>query len=307
MKKFIQSGKFNVFALFLILAILTSLIAKLTSTYDKDITFKLVVVDQPKNKLIFDKSHDSIVIKLRGFGFNLLKYYLNPPEFKISVKKLKEQNNSFIWNQNDNFKETRLNFDTSVELLTISEDSIFLYYDEFASQTKIIKPNVTINYMPGFINFFSSTLSADSIEVLGPKDILNKIKFIETEELILNNINSDIVANLKLIKPEFDNITIIEKEVEYKMNVDQYTEEVINVPVNILSNTSSVYNYYPKEISIKYFISINDYKKTTPLDFRVDCDFNKDKEFLIPKLTKKPNYIKNPRLSTNQIQLIILE
>ena len=58
---------------------------------------------------------------------------------------------------------------------------------------------------------------------------------------------------------------------------------------------------------MKYLISIEDYKKTSPIDFRIECVFDKNQSILIPYLTKKPDFIKNARLSTNQIQLIILE
>ena len=55
MKVFSSQGKFNVFIIFLILAISSSLVGKLTSTYDKDILFKLVLTDLPKDKVVYDK------------------------------------------------------------------------------------------------------------------------------------------------------------------------------------------------------------------------------------------------------------
>ena len=105
MKVFSSQGKFNVFIIFLILAISSSLVGKLTSTYDKDILFKLVLTDLPKDKVVYDKSHDSVMLKVRGYGFNLAKYYFGTPSLHISVKKLKESNNTFLWNQKDNFNE----------------------------------------------------------------------------------------------------------------------------------------------------------------------------------------------------------
>ena len=103
MKVFSSQGKFNVFIIFLILAISSSLVGKLTSTYDKDILFKLVLTDLPKDKVVYDKSHDSVMLKVRGYGFNLAKYYFETPSLNISVKKLKESNNTFLWNQKENF------------------------------------------------------------------------------------------------------------------------------------------------------------------------------------------------------------
>ena len=62
----------------------------------------MVLTDLPKDKVVYDKSHDSVMLKVRGYGFNLAKYYFETPSLKISVKKLKESNNTFLWNQKEN-------------------------------------------------------------------------------------------------------------------------------------------------------------------------------------------------------------
>ena len=307
MKIYSSQGKFNVFLIFLILAISTSLVSKLTSTYDKNIVFKLTVTDIPKDKVIYEKSHDSVELKVRGFGFSLAKYYFKTPELKISAKKLKELNNSFLWNKKQNFTDTKLDFDSSIELLTIFEDSIILYFDQYISEKKLIKTNLSVNYQSGFDSFKTPLITNDSVTILGPRDVIRKIDYVDTEFVKLNNVNSDIQINLSLLKPAFDNLSIDFSEIEYKLEVDQYTEEIINVPVNILSNENIKYNYYPKEISVKYIISMEDYRKTIPIDFRIECVLDKNQSTLIPYLTKKPDFVKNVRLSSNQIQLIILE
>ena len=172
---------------------------------------------------------------------------------------------------------------------------------------KKIKPNIIINYDSGFDSFKSPVLTNDSVNILGPKDILKKIDYVETESITLNNVNSDISINLKILQPEFGNLYLDINSLKFNLDVDQYTEEVISVPVNVLSSTGIKFNFYPKELDVKYFISIEDYKKTTPMDFRIDCFFDENQNFLIPQLTKKPDFIKNTRLGSSQIQLIILE
>jgi len=307
MKVFSSQGKFNVFVIFLILAISSSLVGKLTSSYDKDILFKLVLTDLPKDKVIYDKSHDSVMLRVSGYGFNLAKYYFDTPNLYISVKKLKESNNTFLWNQKDNFNDTKLSFDSSIELLNISEDSLFFYYDQYVSQNKKIKPNVSIDYKSGYDSFKSFSIRNDSVTILGPKDTLDKIDYIDSELVSLNNVDSDIKIDLNLLKPPYENLKFDFSSVEYELEVDQYTEEIISVPVTILGNTDLKYNFFPKELSVKYFISVENYKKTSPIDFRIECVFDKNESTLVPKLTKKPDFIKKSKLSSNQVQLIILE
>ncbi len=306
MKVFLSQGKFNVFVIFLILAILSSLVGKLTSTYDKDILFELVLTDLPQDKVIYDKSHDSVMLKVRGYGFNLAKYYFETPSLNISVKKLKESNDTYLWNQKENFNDTKLSFDSSIQLLTISEDSLFFYYDLYISQNKKIKPNISIDYKSGYDSFKSFSMNNEYVTILGPKDILEKIDYIDTELVRLNNVDSDIKIDLNLLKPPYENLKLDFSSVEYELEVDQYTEEIISIPVTILGNTDLKYNFYPKELLVKYFISVENYRKTTPIDFRIECIFDENESTLTPKLTKKPDFIKNSRLSSNKVQLIIL-
>ena len=309
MKLFSSKGKFNVYLVFLLLAISTSIVGKLTSVYDKDILFKLIPVNQPDDKFIFNQSHDSVLLKIRGYGFNLVKYYFNTPELNISVKKLKETKNTFLWNQQDNFIQTKFDFDSSVELLTISEDSIYFFFDQYISVKKAIKLNLDINYDEGYENFKEPNIKPDSILVTGPKDLVFDLKYIETDSIEFNNINSDILSRISLKNPDLKNMSLSSNKIEYTLEVDKYTEEIIKVPVNVLSNNNIRFNYYPKELSIRYIISINDYIKLNPMDFRVDCKYDETKStnFLIPEITKKPFFVKNTRLSKSQIQLIILE
>ena len=187
------------------------------------------------------------------------------------------------------------------------KDSIILYFDQYISEKKFIKTNISVNFQSGFDSFKAPLITNDSVTILGPKDVVRKIDYVDTEFVKLNNVNSDIQINLSLLKPAFDDLSIDLSMIEYKLEVDQYTEETVTVPVNILSNENIKYNYYPKELSVKYFISIDDYKKTTPIDFRIESTLDKNQSILIPYLTKKPDFIKNARLSSNQIQLIILE
>ena len=247
MKFFSNKGKLNVYIAFLLLAIITSLVGKLSSEYDRDLTFNLIPVDFPTDKIIYDQSHDSVVLKLRANGFSLAKYYFNKPEMKISVKKLKEIKNYFLWNQKENFSDTKLNFGSSVELLSISEDSILFFFDQYVSKKIPVKENVTIDYESGYENFKNPVLIPDSIMVTGPKELVSDLKYLETDLVNFENINSDIKFSINLINPDSDNMILSNNSFEYLLEVDQYTEEIIKVPVNVLFNSDNTkFNYYPK-------------------------------------------------------------
>lgn len=309
-KLFSNKDKLNIFLIFLILASATSIISKLTSIYEKDISFMLTVNNQYENKIIYNQSKDTVMLRLRGYGFNLMKYYFKTPELIIHTNKLKESKNMFFWTNEYNFNDIKLNFDSSVQLLSINQDSILFYYDRYMSKMQPIKSNVKIKYSPGFNSFSDYKITPDSILVIGPTESLKKIKFIETELVELENINSDVSVKVGLKGFKSKDIFLDKDNVDYLLKVEKYTEESVKIPVNILNKEKKIkFNYYPKELLIKYFISVDNYKKLDVNDFRVDCVYEKDdlKDFLIAEITKKPSFIKNVRLDTDKIQIIIVE
>ena len=60
MKLDFRSGKTNVFLVFLGLAIITSFISKLVSTYEKNIDFKVYASDLPNDKVLTNQSSEKL-------------------------------------------------------------------------------------------------------------------------------------------------------------------------------------------------------------------------------------------------------
>ena len=58
----------------------------------------------------------------------------------------------------------------------------------------------------------------------------------------------------------------------------------------------------------KYNISINDYIEVNPMDFKIECvyDSNSPNNISKAEISKKPSFVKNVRLNTDQIQIVIL-
>tara|TARA_B100001939_G_scaffold347807_1_gene370716 strand:+ start:2000 stop:2923 length:924 start_codon:yes stop_codon:yes gene_type:complete len=307
MKLFKARGKLNVFLLFFTFSVISSLIGKIITSYEKDITFRVIISDVPENNIIYDESHEHVKLKVKGYGFNLAKFYFNKPELKISANSLSKTNNKFIWEKNINFDEIKSSLSGSVDVIDISTDSILFYYDEYASAKKIIKTNIEINYEPGFDSYKKPLISNDSIKILGPKEILDKIRYIETKVTKLENINNDLEIDIGLVNPDYKNIILDFESIKYKLTVDQFIEESVSVPVDVIGDEDIKFTYFPKELNLKFSVSVNDQKKIDPNEFKIECIFNENNNYLIPQITSSPKFVKNIRMSSNQIELVILE
>tara|TARA_B100001248_G_C27337788_1_gene434714 strand:+ start:135 stop:1061 length:927 start_codon:yes stop_codon:yes gene_type:complete len=308
MKLDFSRGKTNVFLVFLGLAIITSFTSKLLSTYEKNIDFTVLPSDLPNDKVLTDQSSEKISLKLKGYGFNFAKYYFKNPELKLSVDEMKTNKSSFIWTKEKNLFSLE-RFVRPMTLLNISEDSLLFYFDKYTTKSIPVKGFTEIKYAAGYGNFGSLKLTPDSVKVIGPSYTIQTIKSIKTELISIENVKNDLKGKIKLKLDGLENTIVENTEVEYFLNVDQFTEETVDVNINVVSNLNkSSFNFFPKTVKVKFLVSVDNYVKINPIDFKIECyidDLLKN-DYLL-EVVKKPDFIKNISLSTEKIQLIMLE
>ena len=308
MKLNFSRGKTNVFLAFLGLAIITSFTSKLVSTYEKNIDFTVLASDLPNDKVLTDQSSDRISLKLKGYGFNFAKYYFKNPELKFSINEMKTIKSSFIWTKEKNLFSLE-RFVSPMTLLNISEDSLIFYFDNYSTKSVPVKGLAEIKYAAGYGNLGPLKMTPDSVKVIGPSNTIQKINFIETELIAIENVKNDLKGKTKIKLDGLENTIIEITEVEYFLNVDQFTEETVDVNINVVSKLNkSSFNFFPKTVKVKFLVSVDNYVKINPIDFKIECyvdDLLKNNYSL--EVVKKPEMIKNISLSTDKIQLIMLE
>ena len=306
-----KTRKFNVFLFFLLLALIYSMLSKLTSNYTKTIVFAVKLVDVPSDQVVLDQSIDSIRLELKGYGYNLAKYYIDQPIIEISVNNLNKVKSNYQWTKQRNFSDLQSNFNKSVSLLSSSVDQIDFIIEQYESKKVPIELEFEIGYKSGFDSFQEYKLSKDSITVTGPNSLIDTINVIQTHKLVLNQIDSEINTKIRVKSPKNNNITHSDTEIDFQLKVEKFTEESIKVPITIVNIDDTMkINYYPKVVSVLYRVSIKDYKAVNPMDFRVECDLNminKDNSVLISSITKNPSNVRKCRIENNQIQYVIIE
>ena len=107
----------------------------------------------------------------------------------------------------------------SVDLLSIYEDSIFFFFDQYISKKIVVKNNISLNYQAGFESFKSPIIKPDSIVITGPDELLSKLKYLETDSISFEDINKDVISNINILPNDFFNAAfpLINKTIE-KLN-----------------------------------------------------------------------------------------
>ena len=308
--KLVQEKRLNVFVLFLFLSFLISLLVKLSNNYTQTLNFEFSPTGLKSNEVIISEVPKSINVTISGRGFELLKYYIEKPVIEVDFSQLRKNNTQYVWSESEQLDKIINHFDSKIVVKSINPDTVVFPFDsQFIKKVPvmvIVNPTFAVGF--DLIDDFRS--SPDSITVTGPESMLKIINSVSTKKIELNEINSAVDFPVELnISPSLSQLNFSHQSVSVVANVGKFTEGVVNVPVTIVNVPEDlIINFFPKEISVVFYSSLEAYANINEADFIVECDFNlltADNNYLNPVLVKQPLDVKTAQLKITQLEFII--
>ena len=308
--KLVQEKRLNVFVLFLFLSFLISLLVKLSNNYTQTLNFEFSPTGLKSNEVIISEVPKSINVTISGRGFELLKYYIEKPVIEVDFSQLRKNNTQYVWSESEQLDKIINHFDSKIVVKSINPDTVVFPFDsQFIKKVPvmvIVNPTFAVGF--DLIDDFRS--SPDSITVTGPESMLKIINSVSTKKLELNEINSAVDIPVELnISPSLSQLNFSHQSVSVVANVGKFTEGMVNVPVTIVNVPEDlIINFFPKEISVVFYSSLEAYANINEADFIVECDFNlltADNNYLNPVLVKQPLDVKTAQLKITQLEFII--
>jgi YbbR domain-containing protein len=218
-----------------------------------------------------------------------------------------------MWDTKRGLSKVNSQLGSKFEVLSIEPDSLTFPYEIMTVKTVPVKLDVEISYSDGFDLLDSLILQPDSVKVIGPKKIVEKISKVKTEYIKMKDVNVSIDKKIELILDKsIKDIKLDRQTVKLTGTVEKFTEGTFDVPVKIVNLPSDIkINYFPKTVLVSYYVSLENYKNIKTLDFEIICDYaevkNQDRTFFIPKLVSKPELVKNAKIKQNKVEFIIIE
>ena len=308
--KLVQEKRLNVFVLFLFLSFLISLLVKLSNNYTQTLNFEFSPTGLKSNEVIISEVPKSINVTISGRGFELLKYYIEKPVIEVDFSQLRKNNTQYVWSESEQLDKIINHFDSKIVVKSINPDTVVFPFDsQFIKKVPvmvIVNPTFAVGF--DLIDDFRS--SPDSITVTGPESMLKIINSVSTKKIELNEINSAVDFPVELnISPSLSQLNFSHQSVSVVANVGKFTEGMVNVPVTIVNVPEDlIINFFPKEISVVFYSSLDAYANINEADFIVECDFNlltADNNYLNPVLVKQPLDVKTAQLKITQLEFII--
>jgi hypothetical protein len=312
--KSIKNKKLNVFALFFLLALFFLIITKLSNTYTETIELNIVLKNRPLEHKVVDGSTQKATMVVETHGFKLVSYNLFKPQLIIDFKTdITLKGDSYIWTSKMAMPNIKASLGKSVNILSIQPDSLIFSFEKMTVKKVPVRLKSNFKMLSGYDISGDIKIAPDSITIVGSEKQVSKITSITTKILDLKDVHSSFNQSIEIQNNEdLKKLSLSHKNIKISAKVEKFTEGVFDIPVTISNLPESTQiNYFPKTISVVYYVSLANYKYIKPTDFRIECDYktilNSEQSFLTPKLTKYPGQIKSARLKQNKVEFILIQ
>lgn len=308
--EYIQRRNVKRFSIFLAIAFLFLVISKLSNDYSQNIKLKIQIENVEDEIIIQNDSLNYIDAVVQAKGFSMIPFLFKDYE-SISI----DVNNDVTTTPEQYLFDVRRHkfliereLGNSYKIVSLKPDSLRITYKKRASKFVPIVLNKAIEFSPGYDIFGSHQLSIDSVKIVGSEDMVSTITKVVTEKLTLNNVKKDIDQTINI--QQIADIEIFPKQVNVSADVMKFTEGTMESSINIVNKPSNLeINYFPKNVTISYYVDLENFKSVKPSDFKVECDFaavGEGQSYFIPKIVKKPDFVKRVVLKQKRIDFIKL-
>lgn len=271
--------------LFILIAATFWFLIKLSKNgYVASLEYPVLYENIPENKLLVGNPSQKITLRISSYGFRLLGYGMkNVSPLKIDIKRQTRKSASkkdiYYWLPNLYRDELEAQLDGQTSLLRLEPDTVYLVLSEKIKKEVPVRLNVKTKFKPGYQAYGRPVITPKKVMVFGPKILLDSISYVETEATILDEINSNIEADIKLILNE-PLVSLKVSKVVLNQEVDQFTEKVLQVPIR-LTNVPKGFKatIMPSVVDVYCKVALRDIDQLQSNDVEVICDFNQLREF----------------------------
>lgn len=245
----------------------------LNMTYTVDISIP-VDIKTSSAQALTDELPNTIDVTVKGKGWELISIFISKStKYSLDISKYKKDAKILT----GNFVNERINLHPNVSVVKITPDTINISFDKISEKIIPVRNMITVNPKDGYGIAGKPLLEPDSVRVRGSYYILNKVKSVSTEELVFNDVNSDVSGKVRILDTLPNIISIDPKILDFsysiqltaEKNLEDITVEVSGVPVD------KEVLLIPPKVNLSVRGGIEYVSGLSSSDIKVKVEFNK--------------------------------
>ena len=260
------------FLIFLVISTAAWFLVKLSENYVTQTTFRLQMEEVQADKWI-SSDEQSVKMSLNIDGFHTLRYKMirdrvvTIPLNEVSYRL--ENGNTYSFSSQYVAEKVAEKLNINASDITINDAKIYFTLDALKSKVVpvVLQSNVTTARQYDIYGI--PTLDPSSVTVYGPQEVIDTIKTVRTEPLVMNNVsqNFNVTLPLDLLGGRIHSNV---KEVKAEVQVEKFTEMDVEVPIKMTDSLKM--RFFPETMTVKCLVAMRDYASITPENFAVAVD-----------------------------------
>ena len=260
------------FLIFLVISTAAWFLVKLSENYVTQTTFRLQMEEVQADKWI-SSDEQSVKMSLNIDGFHTLRYKMirdrvvTIPLNEVSYRL--ENGNTYSFSSQYVAEKVAEKLNINASDITMNDAKIYFTLDALKSKVVpvVLQSNVTTARQYDIYGI--PTLDPSSVTVYGPQEVIDTIKTVRTEPLVMNNVsqNFNVTLPLDLLGGRIHSNV---KEVKAEVQVEKFTEMDVEVPIKMTDSLKM--RFFPETMTVKCLVAMRDYASITPENFAVAVD-----------------------------------
>ncbi|ADY52633.1 YbbR family protein [Pseudopedobacter saltans DSM 12145] len=304
-----ERKRISMFFTCIILAFAAWLIYSLSMKYDYNVKAIASFKSLPQNKAFYPLQSDTVVLIIRGTGWQLLfnKLSKSVSEIKVDLNSLERRNFVSIKEQ---MADINNQFFSNQTIIKVLPDTLFFDFTTRTVKRVPIRFKSELEYKKQFGQSKEIILKPSHVTVTGPAEVIKEISHWDTDTFKAKGISGNISSNIELKKAKEANISIFPNRVEFKLEVEEFTEKEIEIPIKVINNP----NYYkvklvPAIVKVYAMTSLSDYSSVDEnhISATVDLSLWADKQAtrLPVTIVNRNPFVQISRIVPQQVDFMI--
>ena len=300
----------SIFFFCLVLATFFWFLSSLSKQYTTNLTIPLEYTSFNKDFILTEKPVEFIEIQVSGSGFELLgeQMSLNRNSLKVNLSEAMRLGGSRFGLPTSKLQNKVYEYlDKDIRFERMTSDSILFKTDKRVTRSFKVIPDVELSFESSYNLMGEVTINPETVEVSGPKGILDSIEFIQTKKLKYADVNDSLTTTYSFKDDErFNSLDIVPSEISILIPVDKFTEKSFEVPVEWNKDISI--RTFPNKVKVVFLVPLSNCEQLTKQDIRASVNvmegFQNRKKLKVD-VEGVPDFAKLLRVEPEKIEYII--
>lgn len=303
--------EFLIFLFFFALSGTFWLLMAMNETYEREISIPVRIVDMPKNVVLTSDTTTNVKVTVKDKGYSLLSYLYGDKINTIKVKfdTYTKKDGTGLISAQELQKLINQQMFSSSHIVSIKPDKVEFFYNY--GRKKRVPIKLFGKVTAGQSYYLSKVFfTPDSVDVYASHEVLDSIKYVNTERLNMTGLTDSVVRTVALSKTR--GVKYVPEKVKISIYADILTEESADVPITAINMPAGkILRTFPSRVTVTFTVGAGMFRSIHADRFKVVVDYNELIDNPSDKcnvyLRSVPHGVWNARLSVSQVDYLIEE